>query len=65
MPIMNDKEQWKIYGQCEKCRRQGYCSKDCKKKKERPSKDVLSGIPLEEIADVIKNIKIGDIKNEE
>lgn len=30
-----DTEQWKIDGDCTKCRRQRYCSKPCKKQREK------------------------------
>ena len=26
-------DQWKLDGDCEKCRRQSYCSRDCKKRR--------------------------------
>ena len=30
---MNEIEQWKLDGNCEKCRRDPYCTKECKPRK--------------------------------
>lgn len=47
-------EQWKVGGNCEKCRKKLYCSKPCKVHREKVSKEYLkmlldAGLSLEQL----------------
>lgn len=39
---MEESEQWKLAGNCEKCRRKNYCKTVCTKRKRRAQKLVQS-----------------------
>lgn len=39
---INDSEQWKLNGDCSKCRREKYCSKPCTKNKRRTNTIIQS-----------------------
>ena len=49
---MNDNEQWKHGGDCTKCRRQKYCSKECKASRNATERYV-SGLVAKYITDAI------------
>lgn len=38
MENINENEQWKSGGDCSKCRRQNYCSKECRQCSDRGSR---------------------------
>jgi predicted nucleic-acid-binding Zn-ribbon protein len=38
MENINENEQWKSGGDCSKCRRQNYCSKECSQCSDRSSR---------------------------
>lgn len=43
----NETEQWKLDGNCKKCRREPFCSKPCRAKKEKDRSvlaDAVAGI---------------------
>lgn len=35
MPLIDEREQWKLGGDCNKCRRKEYCNKSCTANKKR------------------------------
>lgn len=49
---MNDNEQWKHDGDCTKCRRQKYCSKECGASRNATERYV-SGLVVKYITDTI------------
>ena len=44
MKDIKENEQWKLNGECEKCRRNNYCSKTCTRHSRRISSEIRSTI---------------------
>lgn len=42
MEAINESEQWKLKGDCLKCRKQKYCTKQCSASKENLKKELLT-----------------------
>lgn len=41
METIDKDEQWKLGGDCNKCRRKNYCKKGCKRRRSREESDAL------------------------
>lgn len=44
MNEINETEQWYLNGECNKCRRERYCTKECKAKKRRIENVIIGAI---------------------
>lgn len=65
--LINENEQWKLNGDCSKCRRENYCSKPCSANKKSVDLMIMSAIneKFEKtgINDVMKSINKGGVNN--
>lgn len=56
---INENEQWKLEGHCDKCRRLKYCSKECTVRRNRIDKEVRDFVAEKTLSKIFKGAMKG------